>query len=50
MVFAGQDLKVPFTTLHIFQWGNPSRGEIVVFDSPKDGTRLVKRVMAAGCG
>jgi signal peptidase I len=39
------DLKVPFTTWHIAQWNNPLRGEIVVFFSPKDGTRLVKRVI-----
>ena len=39
------DLKVPFTTWHITQWSNPQRGDIVVFFSPKDGTRLVKRVI-----
>ena len=39
------DLKVPFTTWHIAQWSNPQRGDIVVFFSPKDGTRLVKRVI-----
>jgi len=39
------DLKVPFTTRHIAEWGNPQRGDIVVFYSPKDGTRLVKRVV-----
>lgn len=39
------DLKVPFTTWHIAEWGNPQRGDIVVFFSPKDGTRLVKRVI-----
>src|SRR5712671_2379295 len=39
------DLKVPFTTWHIAEWNNPQRGEIVVFFSPKDGTRLVKRVI-----
>jgi signal peptidase I len=39
------DLKVPFTKIHIFEWSNPRRGEIVVFDSPEDGTRLVKRVI-----
>ncbi len=39
------DLKVPFTTWHIAQWGNPQRGDIVVFFSPYDGTRLVKRVI-----
>jgi len=39
------DLKVPFTTVHIAEWSNPQRGDIVVFFSPKDGTRLVKRVI-----
>ena len=39
------DLKVPFTTQHLAEWDNPQRGEITVFYSPKDGTRLVKRVI-----
>jgi len=39
------DLKFPLTTWHIAQWGNPQRGDIVVFYSPKDNTRLVKRVV-----
>jgi len=39
------DLKVPFTTWHVAEWSNPQRGDIVVFYSPYDGTRLVKRVV-----
>src|SRR3954466_16186551 len=39
------DLKFPFTTWHMVQWDNPKRGEIVVFFSPADGIRLVKRVV-----
>ena len=39
------DLKVPFTTWHLAQWGNPKRGDIVVFFSPADEQRLVKRVV-----
>ena len=39
------DLKVPFTTRHLAEWGNPARGEVVVCYSPADGTRLVKRVI-----
>ncbi|HUL54491.1 MAG TPA: signal peptidase I [Opitutaceae bacterium] len=39
------DLKVPFTTWHLAQWGAPQRGEVAVFYSPADGTRLVKRVI-----
>ena len=39
------DLKVPFTTWHLAQWRNPQRGDIVVFYSPYNGQRLVKRVI-----
>jgi signal peptidase I len=39
------DLKVPFTNVHVLKWSNPRRGDIIVFDSPKNGTRLVKRVV-----
>jgi signal peptidase I len=39
------DLKIPFTTFHLFEWADPQRGDIVVFYSPYDGKRLVKRVI-----
>lgn len=39
------DLKIPFTTRHLSEWSDPGRGDIAVFFSPKDGTRLVKRVI-----
>jgi signal peptidase I len=39
------DLKIPFTTVRIASWANPSRGDIVVLYSPVDGKRLVKRVV-----
>jgi signal peptidase I len=39
------DLKVPLTTWHLAEWGNPERGDIVVFYSPADRKRLVKRVI-----
>ena len=39
------DLKVPFTTMHLAEWGNPQRGEVVVFFSPDQGIRMVKRVV-----
>src|SRR4051812_40374220 len=39
------DLKVPFTTWHLAEWGQPQRGEVVVFYAPTDGTRMVKRVV-----
>ncbi|HEX8522194.1 MAG TPA: signal peptidase I [Tepidisphaeraceae bacterium] len=38
-------LKVPFTTYHLARWNVPARGEIVIFNSPKDGVRLVKRII-----
>jgi signal peptidase I len=40
------DLKVPFTLQRIAEWDAPERGDIVVFFSPHDGARLVKRVVA----
>src|SRR4051812_45609895 len=36
-------LKLPFTSVQVAQWSDPTRGDIVVFASPIDGTRLVKR-------
>jgi len=38
-------LRVPFTHISLLRWDIPKRGEIVVFDSPSDGQRLVKRVV-----
>jgi signal peptidase I len=38
-------LRVPFTRLHLTDGEAPSRGDIVVFDSPADGISLVKRVI-----
>lgn len=39
-------LRIPFTTTWLARWDAPSRGDIVTFASPVDGTRLVKRVVA----
>lgn len=39
------DLKVPYTKWHIAEWDAPQRGAIVVFPSPVDGTRLIKRIV-----
>lgn len=39
------DLKVPFTTIRILDWGDPKWGDIVVLRSPEDSKRLVKRVI-----
>ncbi|MEA2711360.1 MAG: signal peptidase [Phycisphaerales bacterium] len=39
-------LRVPFTTWHVADWSAPQRGDVIVFHSPADGERLVKRVVA----
>lgn len=39
-------LRVPFTLWRVLERGRPQRGEVAVFDSPRDGTRLIKRVVA----
>ena len=39
-------VRVPWTLVRLTPGRNPLRGEIVVFDSPVDGTSLVKRVIA----
>lgn len=39
------DLKVPFTTWRLATWSEPRRGDVVVFFSPHDEKRLVKRVV-----
>lgn len=38
-------LRIPFTRVHLTTGEDPARGDIVVFDSPADGTLLVKRVV-----
>jgi signal peptidase I len=40
------DLKVPFTDRAVAHLREPARGDIVVFSSPRDGTRLIKRLIA----
>ena len=39
-------LRVPFTRHVLVARAQPARGDVVVFDSPVDGTRLIKRVVA----
>jgi signal peptidase I len=41
-------LRLPFTSVELLHTGAPQRGEVAVFDSPQDGTRLIKRVAAVG--
>lgn len=38
-------LRVPFTTHYLVRWSEPARGEVAVFLSPTDRTRLVKRII-----
>src|SRR5262245_28263611 len=40
------DLKIPLTHVAVARLGDPRRGDIVTFDSPADGIRLVKRLVA----
>lgn len=39
-------LRVPFTSRWAARWGDPKPGDVVVLFWPKDGTRLVKRLIA----
>ncbi len=41
-------LRLPFTNIKLLATGQPRRGDVAVFDSPADGTRLIKRVVAVG--
>ena len=41
-------LRVPFTNQVIALQENPQRGEVVIFDSPENDVRLIKRVVAVG--
>ncbi|WP_338770844.1 signal peptidase I [Massilia sp. METH4] len=40
------DVKIPLTDISLARTGEPRRGDIVTFSSPKDGTRLIKRIAA----
>ena len=41
-------LRIPFTRHVLVARGTPQRGEVAVFASPEDGTRLIQRVVAVG--
>jgi signal peptidase I len=41
-------LRVPFTLAKMQPGAGAARGDVVIFDSPVDGTRLIKRVVAVG--
>lgn len=40
------DLKVPLTDVSLARLGEPQRGDVVTFSSPRGGTRLIKRLVA----
>ena len=41
-------LRIPFTRTDLFAGDAVRRGDVVVFDSPRDGKRLIKRIVAVG--
>jgi signal peptidase I len=40
------NVKLPLTDVVLAHTGDPKQGDIVTFSSPRDGTRLIKRVAA----
>lgn len=40
------DIKLPLTDVVLAHLGEPARGDVVTFSSPRDGVRLIKRVIA----
>jgi len=40
------NVKLPLTDIVLQHTGEPQRGDIVTFSSPRDGTRLIKRIVA----
>jgi signal peptidase I len=41
-------LRIPFTSVELMDGRPVERGDIVIFDSPRDGTRLIKRIVGVG--
>lgn len=41
-------LRIPFTKFEILPGEPVSRGDVVIFDSPRDGVRLIKRIVGVG--
>jgi signal peptidase I len=38
-------LRIPFTAIELTDGQSVGRGDVVIFDSPRDGTRLIKRIV-----
>lgn len=41
-------IRLPFTTIRLGAGAPVERGDVVIFDSPLDGKRLIKRIVAVG--
>lgn len=41
-------VRVPFTKVEVLDGEAVARGDVVIFDSPRDGTRLIKRIVGVG--
>ncbi len=41
-------LRIPFTNYDLLAGDRVQRGDVVIFDSPVDGKRLIKRIVAVG--
>jgi signal peptidase I len=41
-------LRIPFTLVKLTHGDAPARGDVIIFDAPDDGTRLIKRIVAVG--
>jgi signal peptidase I len=41
-------VRIPLTKIDLLGAVTPRRGDVAVFDSPRDGVRLIKRVVAVG--
>ena len=41
-------LRIPFTQVRVMERDRVNRGDVVIFNSPQDGKRLIKRIVAIG--
>ena len=41
-------VRIPYTKIDVIEGAHPKAGEVAVFDSPADGTLLIKRIVAVG--
>ena len=41
-------VRIPYTKFDVLEGAHPKPGEVAVFDSPADGTLLIKRIVAVG--